>query len=144
MSFTSTRLLPGSGRGLGSGGGSQGAVGIGVRSEGRAVWAMDVLHSTLAEEVLGLGSSGDSRGVVGTEVHREGRAVWAVDVPHSVLAEEVPRVAISVVLESALKRSNIAPICLGMLGGGSGRGLGSGGDSQGVDGTEVYREGRAV
>ena len=52
LSFTSTRLLPGSGRGLGSGGDSQGVVGIGVHSVGRAVWAMDVLHSTLAEEVL--------------------------------------------------------------------------------------------
>ena len=49
-------------------------------------------------------------------------------------------------------RSGISPIRLDMVGGGLGRGLGRGGqdtgrrggDSQGVDGTEVHRKGRVV
>ena len=51
------------------------------------------------------------------------RAVWAVDVPHSVLAEEDPRVAISVVLESALSVKSLNLLTL-VSGGGSGFGLG--------------------
>ena len=41
----------GSGRGLGSWGDSQGVVGTEVHRAGRAVWAVDVPHSVLAEEV---------------------------------------------------------------------------------------------